>query len=109
MRRRYVVILVMLMAPIAAVAYVVKHNHTIQVEFFRTSPGELRSDVVRRMGKPTAVSRRCENDDSWLGASVANGNCVEELRYAAIGLPEYYTIGFDKAGRAVTKYDYVSP
>jgi hypothetical protein len=108
MRKWYIVILVMLVAPIAAVAYVDKHNHNISVKFLKTTPGELRSDVVRRMGKPTVVSHHCENDDFW-DVSVAHGNCVEELRYTAIVLPLYWTIGFDESGRAVTKAEDNSP
>ena len=109
MRKRTLVRLIAFLVPIVGGIYLVRRNDALKSGFDQITLGELRSNVVRRLGVPSSSSVHCQNEVLWLNRTVEKLQCVEELRYDALILPKYWTIGFSKDDRAITKYEYVSP
>jgi hypothetical protein len=74
--------------------------------------GTSRSAVVAALGR-FGQSGPCEGGLWWDEQLVRpnHGECVEQLAFPSPFLPgiERWTVGFDSAGRVVSKYHYVSP
>jgi hypothetical protein len=103
------IVLISLVVLAVAIAYVVRRNTVLQTGFDQVTKGESRADVVRRMGSPSSERDGCQDAATWLGEPAATAVCKKELRYEAIVLPKYWTVGFDAEDRAIAKYEYVSP
>lgn len=104
-----VVAFIVLITGATFVGYASMRNGKLGREFDRTIKGETRESVIQRMGTPSYSNQPCQNTDTWVDQSIRNSRCATEIVYTAAMLPEYWTIGFDQYGRAVTKYAYVSP
>lgn len=109
MTKRMMLLLLTILLLVAGSVFIAMRNAALGSGFDRTIRGELRSDVIRRLGKPTVSYSNCSEEVVWLDERVASGICAREVRYDAVLLPKYWTIGFDKAGRVVAKYEHVSP
>jgi hypothetical protein len=94
---------------IGCFAYTTYRNSSIERKFGLVAEGMSREEVVRLMGAPDNVRSGCRDAPTWLERPVPDKVCSEELRYNALLLPEFWTIGFDATGRAIAKYGYVSP
>lgn len=100
---------ILLSIAIGVGSYIGYRNVALEQGFDSVTPGELRRDIIRRLGKPSSVDTSCQDEVTWLDQQVDKSKCIQEIRYDAILLPKYWTIGFDKNKRAVAKYNYVSP
>ena len=74
--------------------------------------GETEAQVLSVMGEPPKISGAPENVAWDLDATVRRNDvgCVKEFWYRPIFniVDEEYTVGFDSAGRVVSKYHYIS-
>jgi hypothetical protein len=80
----------------------------LPAKFERIAVGDTREQVVRLLGKP----RRIEKCGEPFGNPGGKPGCVEDYLYAspyAPLIPEYWSVSFDKNGRVIEKYHYVSP
>jgi hypothetical protein len=109
MRRTVAFAIIVAIAGLSFGSYAWARNANLKSEFYKTKRGETESAVVQRMGAPSSINSPCYNTDFWLDEHVSHSGCVRELAYNAVALPKYWSIGFDKNGRAVTKYENVSP
>jgi len=76
--------------------------------FERIAIGDPREQVVQLLGKP----RRVEKCGEPFGNPGGKPGCAEDYLYAspyAPVIPEYWSVSFDKNGRVIDKYHYVSP
>jgi hypothetical protein len=90
-------------------AYVARRNAAMGSGFDQIKKGELAERVLQRLGEPSSERGGCQDALTWLDQPVTGEVCVKELRYEALILPKYWTVGFDANDRAIAKYEYVSP
>jgi hypothetical protein len=112
MKKRVFVGIVLAGAGIAATAYValvLVHNSTLAAAFERVSLGQMREEVLAMLGTPDEIRPKCRDSPSWMGRAVASSSCDEEVQYEAMFLPKFWTVGFDREGRVIAKYEYSSP
>jgi hypothetical protein len=112
MKKRRIVAVVLAGVGVAAAAYVATglvHNSTLATAFERVSPGQKREEVLGMLGAPDESRSKCRDSPSWMGRAVATSTCAEEVQYEATFLPKFWTVGFDKEGRVIAKYEYSSP
>jgi hypothetical protein len=103
-----ILVMVMILAAVVATAILrVKHY---QKAYDSLMPGASKSQVLREWGPPR-YSRACRQGATWDGDASAVGplECFEELWYFSQVTPEQWALGFDREGRAVSKYHFVSP
>ena len=101
------VLAMLLVAALCAAVFVWQRQHKIKATFAGASEGMSQRDVEMKLGAPWR--------DSTCGA-VFGGNtpsdCVREMIYKsplAPAIPDYWAFRFDRSGRLVDKYHYVSP
>jgi hypothetical protein len=72
--------------------------------------GTPKAEVLKQFGSPTKTGP-CSFKPSWDAQPLAQNGfaCTEQLAYFSWVSPEQWVIGFDKDGRAITKYYLVSP
>jgi hypothetical protein len=84
-----------------------RRQHKVKTIFAWANEGLPQSDLELRLGHPWR--------DSACGEVFGGGapsNCARELIYKsplAPALPEYWAFRFDRSGKLVDKYHYVSP
>lgn len=96
-------------ALIGSVLLVALKNHVSAIAFQSVSKGMGKSEVLSIMGRPDAESTACMNPAMWLDEPADNQECVRELQYNALLVPEFWTVGFDAHDRTITKYHFISP
>ncbi len=106
------VALVLLACAVAAVValggYLLYDDSAHNSRFDAVTAGMTESDVVRILGRPDERRQGCRDAPSWEGAPVAGACAVQLVYYAHLG-PVFWTVGFDRNGKAIAKYAYVSP
>jgi hypothetical protein len=90
-------------------AVALQHNASLGKSFNAIEQGATREQTLELMGRPSLERNSCRDAPTWLGQPVQSAQCVAEYQYDARLVPEFWTIGFDANGKAVAKYDYVSP
>ncbi len=94
---------------IGPVLFVALKNHSSAIAFQSVSKGMGKAEVLSIMGSPDAESTVCMNAAIWLDEPIENQECTREVRYNALLMPEFWTVGFDGRDRAILKYHFISP
>jgi len=94
---------------IGPVLLVALKNHSSAIAFQSVSKGMGKAEVLSIMGSPDAESTVCMNAAIWLDEPIDNQECTREVRYSALLMPEFRTVGFDARDRAILKYHFISP
>jgi hypothetical protein len=89
--------------------YITQRNVTLSRGFTSVTQGSTREQVISLMGEPNIKLEGCQDAVTWLERPVVGKKCSSQYRYDAKLLPKYWTVGFDEKGRAIAKYEYVSP
>jgi hypothetical protein len=105
---KYTIIAIALVL-LAYVGFGFAKNNRYAVRFEQIAKGTSAEAVRNTMGRPSAERNACRDSPTWLGARSDSSSCSLEYQYDAFLLPKFWTIGFDAAGKAVAKYEYVSP
>jgi hypothetical protein len=96
-------------AAIVAVALALFRNHGRNSAFDAVTKGMSEEQVLVLMGRPDARRQVCRDAPSWIGDPVHEQQCSFEYQYDAWFEPQFWTVGFGADGRAISKYNYVSP
>jgi hypothetical protein len=77
--------------------------------FGTLTQGTPKDIVVSAFGKPVEI-RSCGPVQSWEGTILDSRvvECTEEYWYFSRISPEQWAVGFDREGRTVSKYHYIS-
>ena len=109
MKNRFLITFLAVLIAVASCASAFEwlRQHKIKTVFARANEGMSQRDLEMKLGDPWR--------DSTCGA-VFGGNtpsdCVRELIYRsplAPAVPNYWAFRFDRSGKLVDKYHYVSP
>jgi hypothetical protein len=102
-------ILVLSVATFLAFSFLIWQYKRYEKAYETVVPNAPKLAVLEQFGKPAKILP-CRPNGSWDGElSKESESCVEEFWYFSHLSPEQWTIGFDKDGRAISKYHFVSP
>jgi len=106
-KAKFVVIAVGLAASIW-IGWSIVRARLLPTRFERIAIGDSREQVIRLLGKPWRIEKCGEP----FGNTGGKPGCLEDYLYAspyAPLIPQYWSVSFDRSGRVIEKYYYVSP
>ena len=97
----------------ASVLFVVRRNSVLEQGYKDIRKGDPETRVVTILGEPKRITAAPEHAawDTDITIKANQDECVKEYWHIALFTfcGESYTIGFDKNGKVVSKYHYISP
>ena len=100
------------LTPVLLLGFGCASDRLLEYHYDQVAFGDTEAHVISLMGEPRNILGAPQNIAWELDATVRPnpGNCVKEFGYRPIIniVVEAYTIGFDAAGNAVSKYHYIS-
>ena len=105
-------IVAVVLTPILLLGFGCASDKLLEYHYDQVAAGDDEAHVISLMGQPRKILGAPQNIAWELDATVRPnpGTCVKEFDYRPIIniVDEEYTVGFDSAGKAVSKYHYIS-